>query len=387
MSMIAGGVAHDLNNTLGPLLALPAAIREDLNSGANVTCERFMGDLELLNEAAQHAAHTIRDLLTLGRTIDAPTTVYDVNAILASERLSFAQLAKRTEGVRLNLITAEQALHARVSREHLVRAVFNLIANAADAMTGPGEVVARVLRQHVVEPLHGVLPIEPGQYVVIEVQDTGCGIPEKDLPHIFEPFFSSKSDTARGGTGLGLAIAHQIVRQSGGNVHVQSRIGEGTTVALYLPLVNEAGAVESAPPEPALGGSERVLVVDDEQLQLRTAQRLLKQLGYQVWTANSGTAALELFAQHLQHEPFEVVILDVMMPGSLNGLETLRELRKMHPTQKALLASGFTPERLERNAAEQATHWLAKPYSREALAKAVRDALNCPVQPQSDRDS
>jgi CheY-like chemotaxis protein len=246
-------------------------------------------------------------------------------------------------------------------------------------MTGPGEVTARVLERHVAERLDGVEPVEAGHYVVIEVKDTGCGISEQDLPHILEPFFSSKSESPRGGTGLGLAIAHQVVRQSGGYVHVRSRVGVGTTLALYFPLVTDEVGVESEPPMPAVGGSERVLVVDDEQVQLRTAQRLLKQLGYQVWTASSGAAAIELFDRHLEQEPFELVILDVMMPGALNGLDTLRALRKRNERQKALLASGYAPEQLERNAAELSTRWLAKPYTREALASAVRSALESSV--------
>lgn len=373
MNLIAGGVAHDLNNTLGPLLAVPAAIREELRSGAKISVERLEADLELLHEAAQHAAHTIHDLLTLGRPVDAPMRVCDIGRTLASGQRSLEQLTKRAEGVRLNLVATEHALHARVSRERLLRAVSNLIANATDAMGGPGVVVVRVLEQHVYERLEGFEPVEPGHYVVVEVQDTGCGIAEKDLPHVWEPFFSSKLE--RGGTGLGLAIARQVVRQSGGHVHVRSQVGVGAAFALYFPLVTNEVAVESDPPKPTVGGNERILVVDDEHVQLRTAQRLLKQLGYRVWTASSGAAAIELFEQHLEHEPFQLVILDVMMPGAYNGLDTLRELRKHEPSQRALLASGYAPEQLERSAAGLSTRLLAKPYTREALASAVRKVL------------
>lgn len=375
MSMVAGGVAHDLNNTLGPLLALPGAIREDLSRGGDISSKQLLADLDAMSEAARHASHTIRDLLALGRTVDAPMKVQDVNRILGRERRSLAQLTARTEGVRLNLVAAERPLPVRVSREHLLRAVSNLIANATDAMTGPGEVVTRSLERRLVERLEGVEPVEPGHYAVIEVEDTGCGIPEEHLPHILEPFFSSKSETTRGGTGLGLAIAHQVVRQAGGYVHVRSRVGSGTSFALYLPLVTNEHVDESAPPGPTVGGNERVLVVDDEQLQLRTARRLLTQLGYRVSTANSGGAALELFERDCHEEPFDLVILDVMMPGSLNGLETLRELRKHNPYQKALLASGYAPQELEQNAADLSTDWLAKPYTRDALARAVRSAI------------
>lgn len=383
MSLIAGGVAHDLNNALGPLLALPAVIREDLNRDTQFSPQAFLADLDTLSEAAQHASHTIRDLLALGRTVDVPLKTVDVNQILSSERRSLKYLAERTAGVELKLVAADEPLLVRVSREHLLRAVSNLVANASDAMTGPGEIAVRVLERAVVERLEGIEPVEPGRYAVIEVEDTGCGIPSDNLPHVLEPFFSSKPQTARGGTGLGLAIVHQVVRQCGGYVRVRSEVGVGTTFALYIPLLAQGLAVESAPPAPAVGGHERILVVDDEQVQLRTAQRILGQLGYRVSTVTSGAAAIALFEQHLDDEPFDLVILDVMMPGALNGLQTLERLRQQNPQQRALLASGYAPEQLARDAAQQATNWLAKPYTVAALARAVRSALEVLPTPES----
>jgi DNA-binding LacI/PurR family transcriptional regulator/signal transduction histidine kinase/ActR/RegA family two-component response regulator len=377
LSLIAGGVAHDLNNALGPLLALPDAIRQELAMNARALPEHLT-DLDTMRDAAQHAAHTIRDLLTLGRSIDAPRRTMDINRVLVHGRRGFSQLAERTPGVRIRLLAAESPLFVRVSHEHLVRAVSNLVANAADAMTGPGEIFIRVLERTPTERLMGIEPVEPGRYAVIEVEDSGCGIPDENLPHVFEPFFSSKSQTARGGTGLGLAIVHQVVRQCGGYVQVRSRVGVGTTFGLYLPIAADEVASQSSPPAPPVGGNERVLVVDDERVQLRTAQRVLRQLGYRVSTAESGMAAVALFEQNLADDPFSLVILDIMMPGSLNGLATLERLRISRPGQKALFATGYAPEQLARESGDASTPWLAKPYTAAALAIAVRNALEIP---------
>ncbi len=376
MSLIAGGVAHDLNNTLGPLLALPDAIRRDLEINPAVGADQFLADLDTLKDAAQHAAHTIRDLLTLGRTIDLPMRTVDLNRILEVEGSGLTRLAERAEGVRLRMIGAGTPLFVYASREHLLRAISNLVTNAADATTRGGEVIVRALERDVPERLDGVEPVEPGHYAVIEVQDSGCGIPSANLPHVLEPFFTSKVQTARGGTGLGLAIVHQIVRQCKGYVQVKSQVGVGTICALYLPLVTHGDVTVSLTPAAVRGGNERILVVDDEPLQLRTAQRLLRQLGYRVRTADSGQNAIELFEQASPEDPFHLVILDVMMPGSLNGLETLERLRAHVPFQKALMVTGYAPEQLARDAADASLQWLVKPYTATSLATTVRHALD-----------
>lgn len=376
MGLVAGGVAHDLNNVLGPLVALPETIRCDLLQSHPGVSNNVFSDLDTIQDAAQRAAHTIRDLLTLGRAVDAPTQVHELNGILSKVTRALSQLAERSEGVCLRMALNDSPLLVNVSREHLVRAVGNLIANAADAMGNPGDVVLRVLERNVAQRLEGIEPVEPGRYAVIEVQDSGCGIPSESIHRVFEPFFSSKSQTLKGGTGLGLAIVYQIVRQCLGYVQVTSTLGVGTTVAIYLPLATQGTPLGSEPPARVVGGNERILVVDDEPVQLRTAKRILCQLGYRVVTADSGEAAVELFVNSMGSEPFDLVILDMLMPGALNGLATLKVLRERVPAQKALMASGYAPGKMSREAAENGIGWLPKPYTPAALASAVRLALD-----------
>ena len=172
---------------------------------------------------------------------------------------------------------------------------------------------------------------------------------------------------------------HQVVGHSDGYVQVNSKVDVGTTFAIFLPLATQQTTTNSAPPVPSRGGSERILVVDDERIQLRTAERILKQHGYRVSTASSALAALALFDENMD-DPFELVILDMLMPGSLNGLATLRLLRERRPLQKALIVSGYAPEQMGREAAEHSVRWLAKPYDNAGLASAVRTVLETPAQ-------
>jgi len=377
MGIIAGGVAHDLNNALGPLVALPEAIRRDLTAGGGIPTEAIVADLETLQEAAQHAAHTIRDLLTLGRSVDMPKRYEDLNRIMTRSRRAFAQLTERREGVQLRVVLSEETkLVVHISSEHLVRAISNLVANATDAMSGPGEVMIRVYDQTLSDTLDGFEPVAPGHYAVIEVQDWGCGIPQADVSRVLEPFFSNKSQTSQGGTGLGLAIVHQVVSQSQGTIQIRSQLGVGTTIAIYLPLMDHASLSSQAPKHSPVGGNEAILVVDDDQFQLRTARRILGQLGYRISTAPSCECAIQLFSERLRQQPFDLVIVDMQLSSSRDGLATLGQIRSLSPTQKAILASGYQPDYTIIKAAEHGARFLQKPYTATDLANIVRSALD-----------
>jgi CheY-like chemotaxis protein len=272
-------------------------------------------------------------------------------------------------------VEQQSPLFVKVSAEHLLRALSNLVANAADAMSSPGTIVVRVLQRHLTHRLDGVDPVEPGHYAVIEVQDSGCGIPAALLPRILEPFFSNKAQTARGGTGLGLAIVHQVIKQSEGYVHVASQVGVGTTFALYLPLIDQSAVSSSAPPAVPSGGTEGILLVDDDHFQLRTARRILNQLGYRVMTAPSGEAALDIIEAASPREPIDLVVLDIHLSGELDGIGTLAQLRQKCAEQKALLVSGSARDQLHQLAADHDVSCLTKPYTAADLACAVRRAL------------
>jgi CheY-like chemotaxis protein len=217
--------------------------------------------------------------------------------------------------------------------------------------------------------------IDRGQYGVVEVKDTGVGIAPEHLGHILEPFFTSKQRTGRSGTGLGLAIVHRIVKDSLGYVQVQSSPDQGTTFSLYFPLWCNSNVHLSSRPAPAAGGHEQILVVDDEPVQLRTARRILERFGYGVTTVGSGEEALKLWTAQSSSAAFDLIVLDMMMPG-LDGIATLEQIRKLRPGQKALIVTGFIPEQFNQRIVDANLIWLSKPYTPEALSKAVRGAIN-----------
>jgi phosphoserine phosphatase RsbU/P len=372
-NLIAGGVAHDLNNALGPLVALPETILALLEQTADVPRE-VLDDLETIRAAGLRAAHTIQDLFLLGRADHVKKLRIDVCRLLRAEIETWRRLCDRRE-IKLVVSTPEHPLVVRASGAHLVRVVSNLVLNATDSIRETGSIQVRARGQTLDADREGMERIARGAYAVIEVEDTGSGIAGEHLPHILEPFFTTKRSSERSGTGLGLAIVQRIVKDAGGFIDLHSEVGRGSTFTLYFPL--EAENLQPVPPAPAvaLGGDERILVVDDESVQLRTAERILRHLGYGVEVAQSGEEAIALCAARRHAQPFDLVIVDMVMPGGLDGLATIAEIRRHSSAQKVLIASGYAPEHLNEAARQRGLPWLAKPYTLTSLASAVRGTL------------
>jgi phosphoserine phosphatase RsbU/P len=379
LSLIAGGVAHDLNNALGPLVALPEAIQRDLEHALDPSVLiDVTDDLDMIRAAGQRAALTIRDLLALGKPADVLQGTVELNRVLLQERNALCAICERDAQIAVRIEAFHEALVVVIDKTHLLRAITNLVINAADAIEGQGTILVRARREQIDVRIDGIEPVDPGTYAVIEVIDTGHGISEQHLPRILEPFFTAKQRQGSSGTGLGLAIVHRIVKDANGYLHVRSKLGRGTTFGLYLPLQKELECPQSNRPELAVGGSEQILVVDDEQVQLRTARRILSQLGYSVTTVHSGREAVETFRSRYPDAKFDLVIVDMVMPGELNGMETIELLREIRADQPVLIASGYAPEQMDAIAADRGLPWLAKPYTRAKLAGLVRATLDGP---------
>jgi len=384
LSLIAGGVAHDLNNALGPLVALPEAIVATLSqvsvapAGLQVPPD-VMEDLETIRQAGLRAAHTIQDLFLLGRTDQVAKRRIDLCRLLRSEAENLRRLCDRP-GLELELQTSSQPLVIQASGPHLLRVISNLVLNAADSIEGDGKIQIRVRSEWLPGGRDGIERIEPDTYAVLEVTDTGSGIPPEHLPRILEPFFTTKRRAGRAGvaersgTGLGLAIVQRIVKDALGFIDIQSRLGDGTTFSLFFPREPEPVISPTHPQLSAPRGHERILVVDDEAVQLRTAQRLLQHLGYTVETAQSGERAIELCGGS-SASGFDLLIVDMVMPGGLDGLATVARIRRTLVAQKVLIASGYAPDHLNDAARQRGLPWLAKPYTLSGLASAVRSTL------------
>jgi signal transduction histidine kinase/ActR/RegA family two-component response regulator len=379
LSVLAGGVAHDLNNALGPLVGLPEIMLSELDrlGVPGVAAQELRGDLETILSATVRASQTIKDLLTLSRQGRTPKEPLDlcrtVAQCLGGEALRCVR--EVNPSVRIVCDPTSEPLIVRGSGAHVGRAVMNLVRNAVEAVGPGGEVRIRTFGLDLREPINGYETIEPGSYAVVAVSDNGPGIPLHELGWVFEPFASKKRMSETSGTGLGLAIVHGVIKEHEGFVDVASTVGVGTTFTLYFPRAEECiqpFKESSVAPR----GSARILVVDDEPIQLRTARRVLTHLGYEVEGIRSGLEALRAFATAPAGDsPYDVVLLDMMLNEDEDGLQIFEEIRTRFPLQRAIIASGHAPtERVERAFAE-GLGWLAKPYTAEALAGAIREAL------------
>jgi DNA-binding LacI/PurR family transcriptional regulator/signal transduction histidine kinase/ActR/RegA family two-component response regulator len=379
LSVLAGGVAHDLNNALGPLVALPDVMLAQLgeSNGTEESARDLRADLESIKVASLRAAQTIKDLLALGRQGRMAKENVDVNRVIkscwANSRLRFVEEGNS----RVNMITAlsPAALVVRGSESQLARAVDNLIRNAVEAIDGEGEVVVKSAKVDVREPRPGYEIVPAGQYATVSVSDDGCGIEPHELGRVFEPFFTKKRTKETSGSGLGLAIVHGVAKEHDGFIDVTSTPGVGTTISLYFPLVE--GAAHSAELPTAPRGTARILIVDDEPIQLRTGRRVLVRLGYQVETLESGLRAYELFsrASAAGQSPFDLVIMDMVLGEALDGLQIIEQIQRLFPSQKVVVVSGHAPTERAERAVKKGLPWLSKPYGMETLADTVQRVL------------
>jgi signal transduction histidine kinase/DNA-binding LacI/PurR family transcriptional regulator/ActR/RegA family two-component response regulator len=376
LSVLAGGVAHDLNNVLGPLVALPDLILDDLHGlkADENAVGGLRADIEIIKTASLRAAQTIKDLLTLGRQGRTMKENIDLNCVvkscLAEGSLRFASDKSPHVGVVVDYCA--EPLAVRGSESQLARAVGNLVRNAIDAIQSRGEIVVKTRREHLARPAAGYEAIPAGHYAVLTVADDGCGIEPQELGRVFEPFFTKKRVGESSGSGLGLAIVHGVVKEHDGFIDVSSVPGAGTTFSLYLPLV-QVVLEGSEPLVVAPRRRAKILIVDDETIQLQTCRRVLAHLGYQVDTMQSGLRAYEMFSEAAQtgKSPYDLVIMDMVLGEMLDGLQVFELIQRLFPAQKAIVASGHAPSERAELAVGKGLFWLAKPYTVEALGRAV----------------
>jgi len=384
LSVLAGGVAHDLNNALGPLVALPDVILAQLRELplGEESARDLCADIEAIKVASLRAAQTIKDLLALGRQGRMVKENLDINRVIksccANSTLRFVEEGRS----RINLITDlnPTPLVVRGSESQLARAVDNLIRNAVEAIGGNGEVVVKSAKVDVLEPRAGYESVPVGRYATLSVSDDGCGIEPHELGQVFEPFFTKKRAGETSGSGLGLAIVHGVVKEHEGFIDISSTPAVGTTITLYLPHVDGLERRERVLTAP--GGSARILIVDDEPIQLRTGRRVLVRLGYQVEIMESGLRAYELFSRAAGsgQSPFDLVIMDMLLGEVLDGLQVIEQIQRLFPAQKVIVVSGHAPSERAELAVKRRLTWLAKPYDMETLAQTVQGVLKRDVE-------
>src|SRR5437667_726691 len=370
VGQLAGGVAHDFNNILTAIVGYTDLLAAELHGH-----ERQLEDLEEIRKAARRAAALTRQLLAFSRKQVLEPRIIDVNGVVVNLEKMLRSLISENIALRTHLATDLAA--ARADPNQIEQVIMNLAINARDAMpeggsltieTGNATLDEAYTRQHV--------SVVPGEYVMLAVSDTGCGMDEHTKARIFEPFFTTKAPGR--GTGLGLSTVYGIVKQSGGNIWLYSEPNKGTTFKVYLPAVQaapeEIGKPAAAEPSPK-GGGTVLLVEDDEQLR-RLTHRALATQGYTVLVAERGSMALDIARRH--RGPIDLLLTDVVMPD-MNGPKLAEMLRVARPELRVLFMSGYPDDAItNQGMLEHGVAYLAKPLTTEGIARKVRDVLGAP---------
>jgi len=365
---LAGGVAHDFNNLLLVINGYSRSILKSLDPDSAMRAE-----LKEVVEAGRRAEDLTRQLLAFGRRQVLQTSVMNLNEVVRG----LGKMLRRVIGEDIDLVEtlAEDLGNVEADPGQIEQVLMNLAVNARDAMPDGGELLIETanvtLDQQYADSHRGV---KPGRYAMLAMTDTGGGMDDETRERIFEPFFTTKEKGK--GTGLGLATVYGIVKQHGGNIWVYSGPARGTTFKVYLPLAHADADGSAGGTEEGLAtrGTETILVVEDEEVVLRSVRYMLEACGYRVLTATCAEEAQELFAQ--QGGEVDLVLTDVVMPGC-TGPELYKRLAAECPSLKVLYMSGYTDRSIvRRGILEPGADFLQKPFTLETLGRKVREVLD-----------
>jgi len=397
LGVLAGGVAHDLNNILCPVLALPPLIKKQLDqflaTGDKTKEDMIVEEIRQIEEACERVIAVVQDMMTASVGGKFESKAQNINDVIR-------EFMKSAELIDMRLSRPDISIEPKLaldlaliqgSNVHLARIISNLMRNGFEAIdnrkndasmkpppSGHHVLTIRTSNVHLTAPLMGYEVVNPGNYVLMEIADTGAGIKSAIIQRIFEPFFTTKQMSSTTGNGLGLSIVRGIVRDHNGFVDVETEVGKGTTLKVYLPVA-DAGAIAAGTEAPVRGGSEHILVVDDDPGTRFVARRLLTMLGYTVTEVRNGEEAIALIEEVRKtgkERPFDLAMLDMMVNETLDGLETYKRILEMCPGQKAILVSGFTATERAVEMMNLGVGCLPKPYSLKDLSVALRQEFD-----------
>ena len=363
LGVLAGGIAHDFNNLLTAVLG-----NISMAKAGTGRQEKNFGLLEESEKASLRARDLTQQLLTFSKGGEPVKQTIAVER-LVREAAGFALRGSRVKPVfsfspGLPPIDADEGQISQV--------VHNLVINADQAMPAGGAVDVRC--DVIVIELGGALHLEQGRYVRITVKDSGTGIPQEYLQKIFDPYFTTKQK----GSGLGLATVYSIVKRHTGHVAVESRLGSGTTFSVYLPASEQARTAPLNEDDLSRSGNGRILIMDDEEMIRAVVRKMLEALGYRVEDVEDGQAAITRYQEALASDnPFDLVIMDLTIPGGMGGREALEKLRAIDPRIKAVVSSGYSNDPVMAEFRQYGFSGVAaKPYKIQDLARVVRDVIS-----------
>lgn len=367
VGQLTGGVAHDFNNILMVILANVDALEDE---------ESFPPGLKRritqIGGATQRATELTKQLLAFSRKQTLRPQITDINELVATT----GNLLRRSLGeqVEIEWLLGEGLWKIDVDRSQLQTALVNLCVNARDAMPGGGRLLIET-RNVAFDADHSAqnLEVRPGDYVMLAVTDTGTGMPPEVVSKVFEPFFTTKEEGK--GTGLGLSMVYGFVKQSSGHVTIYSEVGQGTSIKLHFPRSDKGEFTSDTMDANApIGGTERILVVEDNEDVRANVVQQLADLGYTVAEASDGSSALAAF--EASATPFDLLLSDVIMPGALSGKALADEVMMRWPETRVLFMSGYTENALvTQGRLASDVHLIAKPFRKVDLAQAVRRVL------------
>jgi signal transduction histidine kinase len=370
IGLMAGGVAHDLNNILSGVTGYSELILHDLPEDSKLT-----KPIKAIQDSGSRAAIIVADLLTVARGAASTRELHNLNS-LAQEYLNSPEYtALKSLYPQITCQHQLTAAHNSIicSSVHVKKCLMNLVTNASEAVEADGTIIVSTENKTLGDDTAARYHIEPGEYVLLNVDDDGPGITDKDLEHIFEPFYTKKV-MGRSGTGLGLTVVWNTMEDHDGIVLVKSS-DEGTCFQLFFPVSKEKKAVQtdSDTQENLSGNGEHILLVDDESHLRDIGTQMLQTLGYKVVSVSSG----ELAVKFIKDNKVDLLVLDMLMEPGINGLQTYKEILEISPDQKAIIASGFSEsDDVKATLKLGAGKFIKKPYSTDQLGQAVKEVLN-----------
>ncbi len=371
LGLLAGGVAHDLNNVLSGIVSYPDLLLHDMRED-----NPMRRVISTIRDSGMRAAEIVQDLLSLARRGVVTRKLTNLNDLIGEYCNSpeYRKLLDVSGDIDVELQLEPDLVHVVGSPVALKKVLMNLVANGVEAQPRGGRIRITTRNVTLATAHEGFQHIAPGKYAVFAVTDEGEGIGQEDRQRIFEPFYTKKV-MGRSGTGLGLTVVWGTVEDHGGAIDIDSRVGIGTTISVYLPSCGDSSLLDPEEKEVRrdfLGNGEKILVVDDILHQREIACAMLKRLNYTPLKVESGEAAISL----LQTRSVDLMILDMIMDGGIDGLATYRGVLDLHTGQKAIIVSGFSETDQVREAQRLgAGACLKKPYTFEELALAVKREL------------
>lgn len=368
---LSGGLAHDFNNILTVILSVCDLMKHKLTPNSEL-----IGGLDQILTAGKRAANLVSQLLAFSRQQILQPKPININEVLRE----FEEMLSRVIGEDISLVTSYAPdLHfVKADRGQMEQVVMNLVINARDAMQRGGQLTIET-ENTVLDKTYSSqhLDVQPGDYIMIAVSDTGTGISPDILPHVFEPFFTTKPKEK--GTGLGLASVHGIIKQSDGHIWVYSEVDQGTSFKIYLPKYEERVSgtddIQTKTQTTATGGNETILLVENDITLMEVIRSTLEEIGYRVITADSAESATKIFTS--QKDTIDLLLSDVVLPGDVNGLQLAQKLCEFSPQLRVLYMSGYTNKAiLSQGISEVNMAFIQKPFQPKLLADKVREILD-----------